>query len=238
MAKLIESQNCLTAWRDACSYILNNDSGFNLLVNILNPGDIDNGHLDEIINSGIITKSNLQDVANTIFPNKLHKRNQTQNVNHFYDLHEKLYERGKKLHKKNRSRWGNYFLRFTKFGTNKENQIQNIINDITNRSNIRSACYIMHVSSVDYDSNTRVMGNPCLQYVQFAQVGNSLNLTAIYRNHDFLTKALGNYIGLMHLLEFVCSQTNSQLGTITCHSIHYYLENKKIVKNCIDNLTW
>ena len=142
------------------------------------------------------------------------------------------------MHKKNKARWGNYFLRFTKFGFNKVNQVQRIIRDINNRPNNQAACYIMHVSSIDYDSNTRIIGNPCLQYIQFAQVGNSLNLTAVYRNHDFLTKALGNYIGLTRLLEFVCDNTNSQIGSVTCHSIHYYLNNRKNVKSCIDNLTW
>ncbi|MBD1365495.1 hypothetical protein IDJ77_16895 [Mucilaginibacter sp. ZT4R22] len=238
MPKLIESQNCLTAWKAACLHILHSGDGFNLIVHIINPGNINNNHLDEIITANITTHSQLQDVANTIFPFKLYQRNKANNVNVFYDLHEKLYHRGKTLHKKNRSRWGNYFLRFTKFGVNKENQIQKIINDINSRPNMQSACYIMHVSSVDYDSNTRIIGNPCLQYVQFAQVGGNLNLTAVYRNHDFLTKALGNYIGLTRLLAFVCDKTNSQLGSITCHSIHYYLNNKRKVKDCIDSLTW
>jgi thymidylate synthase len=238
MPNLIQSQNCLSAWKDACSYILNNGDGFNLVVHIISPNIIDDNHLNEILNSNIISKKALSDVSNTIFPYNLYQRNQNQDISHFYDLHEKLYVRGKTLHKKNKSRWGNYFLRFTKFGINKENQIQKIINDINSRPNKQSACYIMHVSSIDYDSNTRIIGNPCLQYLQFAQVGNTLNLTAIYRNHDFLTKALGNYIGLTRLLGFVCGKTNAQIGTITCHSIHYYLNNKKNVKNCIDNLSW
>ncbi|MES2265244.1 MAG: hypothetical protein V4520_00700 [Bacteroidota bacterium] len=238
MPKLIESQNCLTAWRDACSFILSQGDGFNLIVYIASPSIIDNDSLNEIISTKIISKNNVQDVANTIFPFKLYQRNQAKDVNHFYDLHESLYVRGKKMHRKNRSKWGNYFLRFTKFGFKKENQIQKIINDINNRPNKQTACYIMHVSSVDYDSNTRILGNPCLQYVQFAQVDNNLNLTAVYRNHDFLKKALGNYIGLTHLLEFVCGKTNSKVGSITCHSIHYYINNKKAVKSCIDSLTW
>ncbi len=71
------------------------------------------------------------------------------------------------MHRKNKSRWGNYFLRFTKFGSNQRNQLQAIIDGINNRANNQAACYIMHVSSIDYDNNTRVIGNPCLQYVQF-----------------------------------------------------------------------
>ncbi|TWR28355.1 hypothetical protein FPZ42_03830 [Mucilaginibacter achroorhodeus] len=237
MPKLIESDTCLSAWRDACQEIIKDGDGFNMLVHIKNPQLINDNHLNEILNSKIITKQKLQDVANTIFPEKLYKRNQGD-LHKFYDLHESLYNRGKRLRKKNKSRWGNYFLRFTKFGHDKKNQIQKIIQDINKRPNNQSSCYIMHVSSIDYDSNTRIIGNPCLQYVQFAQVGDMLNLTAIYRNHDFLEKSLGNYIGLSKLLAFVCEKTNSKVGSITCHSIHFYLNQKREVKKCLDSLTW
>lgn len=238
MSHLIHTQNCLTAWRDACNHVINNGDGFNLLVQINQPLLINQNHLDEIVNSDIISNQALQDVINTIFPHKLYRRNLVIPINQFYDLHERIYLRGKTMHKKNRAKWGNYFLRFTRFGDNRENQIQKIITDINNRPNNQAACYLMHVSSIDYDSNTRIIANPCLQYVQFGQYNNSLNLTAIYRNHDFLTKALGNYIGLSRLLEFVCNQTNSQVGSVTCHSIHYYLHQKRKVRNCFTNLTW
>src|SRR5665213_695743 len=141
MAKLIESQNCLSAWKEACLFILNNGDGFNLIVHIPNPGNVDDNHLNEIINSRLISKVDVQNVINTIFPYNFYLRCRNQNLNHFYDLHETLYTRGKRLHTKNRSRWGNYFLRFTKFGINKENQLQNIIDDINNRQNNRTACY-------------------------------------------------------------------------------------------------
>ena len=236
MAYLIHSVNCLTAWREVCNHIIMNGDGFNLLTHIENPLAFTSAQLDEIINSGLLTKKEINDVSNTIFPAKLYLR--SLNNIQFYDKHEEIYYRGKSMHKKNKSKWGNYFLRFTKFGCRKINQLQLIIDGINNRVNNQSACYTMHVSSVDYDNNTRVIGGPCLQYIQFGKDNNFLNLTAIYRNHDFLLKALGNYIGLSKLLEFVCNNTNSSMGSITCHSIHYYMQKKKNVTNCLNNLTW
>jgi len=238
MAHLIQSNNCLTAWRDACRYIINNGDGFNLLIQIDVPLSYTANQLSEITGSGIITTEGLADVINTIFPIKLHSRNLNLTNSQFYDLHESIYLRGKRMHRKNRSRWGNYFLRFTKFGGNQSNQLQLIIDAMNNRTNKQAACYIMHVSSIDYDNNTRVIGNPCLQYIQFGKSNNQLNLTAVYRNHDFLTKALGNYIGLSKLLEFVCNQTNSTIGSVTCQSIHYYLGQKRLVAKCINTFTW
>ena len=238
MAHFIQANSCLTAWRDVSQHIINHGDGFNLLVQIDTPLAYTTAQLAEITNSGVITLPKVNDVINTIFPAKLHSRNVTLPNSQFYDLHESIYLRGKTMHRRNRSRWGNYFLRFTKFGSNQKNQLQPIIDGINNRANNQAACYIMHVSSVDYDNNTRVIGNPCLQYVQFGYYNNTLNLTAVYRNHDFLTKALGNYIGLSKLLEFVCSKTGKPMGNISCQSIHYYMGQKRLVGNCLNNLTW
>lgn len=238
MAHVIQSANCLTAWRDVCQYIIQYGDGFNLMVQINNPLIFTPAQLTQITNSGVITSDALSDVVNTIFPVKLYARNSALTNAQFYDKHEQIYLKGKHVHRKNRSRWGNYFLRFTKFGDNQINQLQSIIDAINNRTNNQAACYIMHVSSIDYDSNTRVIGNPCLQYVQLGVYNNALHLTAVYRNHDFLTKALGNYIGLSKLLEFVCNKTGSVMGSVSCQSIHYYLGQIRLVRNCINNLSW
>jgi len=238
MAHLIQSANCLTAWRDVCRHILQHGDGFNMLVQIDNPLTYTQEQLNEITNSGVISAVEISDIVNTIFPTKLHRRNVTLGNSQFYDKHEQIYLRGKKMHRKNRSRWGNYFLRFTKFGGNRKNQLQPIIDGINNRANHQKACYIMHVSSVDLDNNTRVIGNPCLQYVQFGVYNNALHLSAVYRNHDFLTKALGNYIGLSKLLEFVCNKTGSTIGSVTCQSLHYELKKRPSVETCLNNLTW
>ena len=238
MPHLIQSNNCLTAWRDACTHIIRHGDGFNLMVHIDNPLLYTDLQLAEITNTRIILPKDLADVVNTIFPSKLYLRSAGLSNSQFYDLHEQLYIRGKTMHPRNSGLWGNYFLRFTKFGNTKKNQLQKIIDDINTRNNKDAACYIMHVSSADTDSNTRNIGSPCLQYVQFGQSGNTLNLTAVYRNHDFLTKALGNYIGLSKLLEFVCHQTGQNIGTFACHSIHYFLDEKRRVQHILNNLTW
>src|SRR5690606_28156955 len=170
--------------------------------------------LAEITNTGIISPKNIADVTNTIFPSKFYARNAGLTNSQFYDLHEELYWRGKTMHSRNNGFWGNYFLRFTKFGNGKKNQLQKIIDDINARNNQYAACYIMHVSSADTDSNTRNIGNPCLQYVQVGQVGNSIYMIAVYGNYDLLTKALGYYIGRSDLFELVCNPTGRNMGNL------------------------
>ena len=238
MAHVLESHTCLTAWRDATNYILQNGDGGNLLVRVSNPLTFTEAELLSLYATGAQNKQDVMDVTNTIFPYRLFKRSNGLSVQAFYDKHLALYKRGKKLHTKNKSKWGNYFLRFTSFGKDGKNQLQNIIDRINERAKKYSACYMMHVSSPDLDNNTRNMANPCLQYVQFEQQGKTINMTAVYRNHDFNTKALGNYIGLSRLLEFVCDQTGCNVGSLTCHSIHYYLKNQRSVKAAIALLPW
>jgi thymidylate synthase len=238
MAQIIITNNCLTAWRDACNHMLVTGDGFNLFMEIEEPLNFNQGQLNEIIANGILNNSALQDVINTIFPYKLFNKRAYNPIEGFYALHEAIYNRGRSFRVRNRSRWGTYFLRFTRFGRNSFNQLQNIIEAINRRNNNHLACFNMHVTSVELDSNIRKLGGPCLQYIQLSQENGIINLTAVYRNHDFYEKALGNYIGLARLLEFICNQTNHDMGIITCHSIHYYLPHRRIINNCIQNLTW
>jgi len=72
---------------------------------------------------------------------------------------------------------------------------------------------------------------PCLSHLSFkiknGEGGSppSLNLTALYRSHYYMEKALGNFIGLTRLLFFVCDQTGFLPGTLTCHSTYATLDN-------------
>jgi hypothetical protein len=44
----------------------------------------------------------------------------------------------------------------------------------------------------------------------------------VYRNHDYFNKALGNFIGLAKLLEFICTEAQQRPGSLVVHSIHGY----------------
>ena len=85
------------------------------------------------------------------------------------------------------------------------------------------------------------MGAPCLNYLAFQieNVGKNriINLLAVYRNHDFLTRAYGNYFGLGILIAFVSKETNSTVGTLTCISSHaYYSKNKRLLKKYLGEI--
>jgi hypothetical protein len=60
-----------------------------------------------------------------------------------------------------------------------------------------------------------------------------IDLVAVYRNHDFLKKALGNYIGLGQLLQFIAAESDKKPGRVVCHSVHAYCDEPNRLKTLI-----
>lgn len=83
----------------------------------------------------------------------------------------------------------------------------------------------------------RKRGAPCLQYVQFELLqGKGLRLFAVYRSHDFINKALGNFVGLQRLGEFVAAETDRTLKEVTVISLNPFVGTKKRAKEFCDGL--
>ena len=49
-------------------------------------------------------------------------------------------------------------------------------------------------------------------------------LTAMYRNHTYITRCLGNLIGLGRLQAFVAKEAGLKVGSLTCISTHAELD--------------
>lgn len=70
-----------------------------------------------------------------------------------------------------------------------------------------------------------VRNQPCLSHMSFKLVGKAeLELTAIYRSHFYAERALGNFIGLRHLMNFVASEAGVRAGRLTCISTDAYMD--------------
>ena len=73
----------------------------------------------------------------------------------------------------------------------------------------------------------RPRGGPCLNYLALQiEPGEprTISLLAVYRNHDVVERAYGNFLGLGWLLGFLCGETNSAVGQLTCLSAHAYID--------------
>ena len=180
-----------------------------------------------------------KDVAYTIFPHKLYKTK----GNH-RELFES-YNRPNGLFARIQNRkpgWGSYFRRMTHYETRSgrtENQLKNIIHAIETRANISTAAYTIIIQKPGGET-IRPLGGPCLNYIAVQLEPENpiqLGLLAVYRNHDFLERAYGNYWGLCNLASFLAEETGVACGPLTCISSQAYVKgNKKALRNLLDSM--
>ena len=168
-------------------------------------------------------------VAYTIFPQGLYigKNNATDLFNS-YNRHNGLFERLQ--HRK--PNWGTYFRRMTHYESDKKsvNQLDNIITALNSRKSICKAAYTIVIQKPGGETK-RIMGGPCLNYIAIQVEPKkpvSVGLLAVYRNHDFLRRAYGNYWGLCNLLKFLANEVKADLGPLTCISSRAYIMEKKV----------
>ncbi|MBI1894769.1 MAG: hypothetical protein HYS14_11720 [Candidatus Rokubacteria bacterium] len=105
------------------------------------------------------------------------------------------------------------------------NQLEAFITRMREHKAKREAWYFYPIIDPTRDLN-KIMSGPCLTAIdlKYEIEHNTLNLFAFYRDHEFAEKALGNYVGLSHLLEFLCDQTKTAAGAITCVSLRARIE--------------
>jgi hypothetical protein len=82
----------------------------------------------------------------------------------------------------------------------------------------------MSIYDPDQDSN-RYLNAPCLSHLSFKRHPDlRLSLTAMYRNHFYISRCLGNLIGLGRLQKFVADETGLTVGSLTCVSTHAVID--------------
>lgn len=170
-----------------------------------------------------------RDVAYTIFPHGLYRKGRdAAAVFHAYNRKNGMYAR---LHKLTND-WGNYFRRMTHYRGKDGvvvNQLGSIITAIRDRSNLSRAAYTMVIQHPGGET-IRPLGGPCLNYlaVQAEPDPFTIGLLAVYRNHDFLERAYGNYWGLCNLTAFLAQEVGAAPGPLTCVSSRAYVEGNKV----------
>jgi hypothetical protein len=231
VANLITAPNPVAAWVAASNFLVDKHEAFNLVIEIQHPLDFDLSEIRRLDGGrSKLGADAITNVVNTIFPQKTWD-NSGGNRAVFYARYAKAF---KVLHAKDPSSWGTYFSRMTAFGPKQHNQLEEIIEKLKTWKNNPHAALYLHISSRDLDS-PRPLRAPCLQYIGFLCPNkNAISLLAVYRNHDFFNKALGNYLGLALLLSYVATATGRNADALTCHSAHAYFDStKSTFKNLI-----
>ena len=205
--------DCASAWREAVRAVdgQTGHSAYNVIIDIADPTlDATSRNPRIAIIDEFLCRYNksVETVANTIFPAALYYR---YGAPSFFDVfHDKV------LGKVRRSeRWsGYYFERMTRVpvpGEEPINQLWDIVQRIRD-DNVR-ALNKFELSLFDpaRDVDGSPYGGQCLSFLSFKLlpgVTKRLTLTAMYRNHFYIEKLLGNLMGLGRLMAFVARESH------------------------------
>lgn len=167
-------------------------------------------------------------VANTIFPSSLYVPGER----------ELLYSRYAKQYPKIKAAapdWGRYFDRMTRWkssnGKATINQLEKVVENLKKYGPAGekhvSDMYEMTLFNPEKDS-AKFRGRQCLSFVElkpeFDGKRGRLHMIAVYRSHFYISKALGNLVGLGRLLHFIAREAGTEAGTMTIHSTHAALD--------------
>ena len=249
MAHLFDThQRIVPTWLAASRYLLDQPSymGRNMLLEIANPIDLTEEDLDILrAISAALTRNTygltIETVAGTIFPQGLYTRHGREQL---YSAYQQVIERAKK-----RGTWGTYFDRMTN-RVSPEGDHVNPLDDLIEKlkrsakpgQRVYQSVYELCASDPAVDLAQAEMGGelstyepihdrrylrggPCLSHLSFKiSERSNLDLTAMYRSHDYCARALGNLLGLSRLLRFVANESGLAAGTLSCLSTHAELE--------------
>lgn len=220
----IEAHTAIDAVKAVSSLGLGPDHAIsNLLVRIADPVVFDPAWRDALSPRRFGGKDSLGNVINTIFPMRM--------AACAPDRHT-LYKRYLKLTDKHGfgpGRWGSYFQRLIAFRSDKSsvNQLERAIQVLNSWDQRSTTAITFHLSASHLDK-PRVQGGPCWHFGELLWHANgTVDMVAVYRNHDYFGKALGNFLALGQLLKFICAESNKKPGTLTCHSVHAFASSKQ-----------
>lgn len=170
-------------------------------------------------------------VANTIFPLDTYRSKYGMGADTFYEYYLEA------VLPKVRKRWGTYFERmiarvnddgtFMMKGNRRLNPLDVLIDKLKRRVEKKANTtthYELSIDDIALEIETYnpmldgiyQVGGPCLSHVSFKiDRENVLRLTAFYRSHWYVERALGNLIGLARLQWFVASASGAKVGSLT-----------------------
>lgn len=223
MVMAVVGRDAVEAWRAGCEAILSTEESKirNLITEIENPSFFKSDWFRTYDPISVGATDRLSVVAKVLFPEI--PRIPAETREQYYARWAAVLRRGRKIGRLHSS-WGStYFERLLSLDGS-DNQIERAIHVLTTWQRKETAI-VMHLSAPHIDK-LKPIGSPCLQFAEVLWFADdTIDLVALYRNHDFLKKALGNFIGLGRLLAFIASESNKRPGKIICHSVRAYCDS-------------
>lgn len=246
MGVVITENRIVPAWLAAVAYLERHGCRYrNMLVEIEEPSLINDAdrrviHLvDDALRQHCDTS--VLTVAGTIFPQAFYKRYGAAGLaEHFLSVMSTAKKRGT---------WGTYAMRLMnrpgKTAHETINPLELLVAKLKHAAGTGNAFvsnYELGVHEASdllysepyfcdiplYDpaqDSAKIQNQPCLSHLSFKLVDKEeLELTAIYRSHYYAQRALGNFIGLCHLMNFVAAEVGVRSGRLTCISTDAHMD--------------
>jgi len=217
---------CARAWVAAASAISSAIDAYNVVIDVDYPTKFDDQDNAVILLVDTFLRdrdlNSISTVTNTIFPEALFRKHGSPK---FYDVyHTEVYD------KLTTVRWGLYFERLTRHMDGKGetyNPLQDTIDkliEVKTSDHQYKSVYELAVYDPLVDRRY-LRGGQCLSFLSFkVHPQRGLCLTATYRNQTYITRCLGNLIGLGMLQDFVAKQAGMEVGSLTCIATHAELD--------------
>jgi thymidylate synthase len=159
-------------------------------------------------------QSRVETVANTIFPASLWRPNRPRQE--LFDRYLRLIP---SIRQHSANRYGTYFERLIQFpGPQGQpiNQLEHIVTSwhagVRRRTALQASIFAPHVDH----TRQRRRGFPCLHQVAFFPTQGALKIVGIYTTQYLIERALGNWLGLQRLGEFMAAELGLTLTHVQC----------------------
>lgn len=203
----------------------------NVIIDVADPSGLSaaDNQIERLVDGFLRTHGTmpLQAVANTIFPDALYRRYGAPDF--MKRFHERVLPRIRRT-----DRWsGYYFERMIALPAREGepiNQLWGIVERIRDTDNKSRNKFEVSLFDAERDVDNSPYGGQCLSFLSFKLTGGhekALALTALYRNHYYVEKLLGNLIGLGRLMAFVAKESGVAIGPLTIVSTHAVVDTPK-----------
>jgi len=222
------AKTCAVAWTTAVQHLVSvGGEAYNVVVDIDDP--IRHTPRDKSVIMGLDgflreRRANpIATIANTIFPQDLYRRYGAKNFRAEYLRgYDSLKNKG----------WGRYFERMVRWRTDEEGNTTDQLGYLVQKLSKQYAAKQRYKSVYEmtlFDparDRRRNRNRQCLSFLSFKlHPDRGLMLTAMYRNHSYIARALGNFIGLGNLMAYIAEQVGTTVGPLTCVSTHAEIDS-------------
>lgn len=232
--KSISKHTRAEAWLDAVDYLSSTEGNesVNLVLEITDPtAGTERSRFIETEADRLLSEANLQSlhtIAETIFPYAEYLRRGAEGV--YVGYPEEIYPEIRTVAGNSRGTYAYRILRGVNSKGKEINPLEQIVERMKSELDNGSAKKPIYDISVDdaysipiHRNDTDIskyIGFPCLSHLSFklSSKEEKIYLTAIYRSHYYIERALGNLLGLGRLMAFVCREVGMQPGCLVCHS--------------------